>query len=220
MRSGNTGKLAPAQGRQHVGTIDDPILFLVSEALGDQPLPTARLGLAHLPAETGVAGGFRMIRDELAVEPGGTVGAHLPVEREMGQLLDDDRRCASHAPLVFHHPVEMVGLDDPGPVGLTGNATGGAADGFEPPHMGLGVILCGAGIVLEVQVDGVAPVVGSGDLSDGSIHAPRLDVLRRHTHDIAVRRRLGRLAPADVDVMGPPIYPVDDQIMAIFEFVG
>jgi hypothetical protein len=37
----------------------------VSEALGDQPLPAAGLGLAHLPAETGVAGGLRMIRDEL-----------------------------------------------------------------------------------------------------------------------------------------------------------
>ena len=75
-------------------------------------------------------------------------------------------------------------------------------------------------VVLEVEVDGVAPVVGGGDLGDGSVHSPRLDVLWPHAHDAAVRCRLGRLAPADVDVMGPPIHPVDDQVMPVLEFVG
>ena len=138
----------------------------------------------------------------------------------MGKLLHDDRRCASQAPLVFHHPVEMVGRDDPCAVGRAGNAAGGATDDFEPPHMSLGVCLGGAGIMLEVQVDGVAPVIGGGDLGDGPVYSPRLDGLRRHTHDTAVRLRLGRLAPADVNVVGPPIHSVDDQIMAVFEFVG
>ena len=56
----NADKLALAEGHQHAGAIDDPILFLVSEALGDQPLPTARLGFTYLPAETGIARRLRL----------------------------------------------------------------------------------------------------------------------------------------------------------------
>jgi len=53
-----------------------------------------------------------------------------------------------------------------------------------------------------MDIDVVAPVVGSGNFGDGAIRRPGFRVLWIDPQDGARSNRLGRLALADVDIMG------------------
>src|SRR3546814_7907884 len=59
--------------------------------------------------------------------------------------------------------IEMIGRDDPIPIGLALDAATDLPHRFETAEMGFGEALAGGGIVLQMGVDRVAPAIGGGD---------------------------------------------------------
>jgi hypothetical protein len=82
-------------------------------------------------------------------------------------------------------PLEMVGRDDPGAVGLGLDARAGAAQGFEPAHMRLGEGGMGGPVMLEVDVDAVPIAMGGGDFHHSVVGLLRLRRLRLDGDDAA-----------------------------------
>src|SRR3546814_7294649 len=68
--------------------------------------------------------------------------------------------------------------------------------------------------------DRVAPAIGGGDLGDGMIDRAHPAAARRDLDDGVFRDRLDRFAFADFGIMGAAVDAVDQQIMAVFMFVG
>ena len=75
-------------------------------------------------------------------------------------------------------------------------------------------------IMVEVEVETVPAAMGGGDLGHGAVDHARLGWPRLDRHDAAPGEGLGRVGPADIDVMGPAVDPVDDQVVAVVELVG
>src|SRR3546814_14496516 len=71
----------------------------------------------------------------------------------------------------------------------------------------------------EMDVDTLPPLVRGGDLRDGAIDRSRLGALRLDGDDGAFRKGIRRIGPADLDVMGPAIDTIDDQVVAVVDLV-
>ena len=111
----------------------------------------------------------------------------------------------------------MVRRNNPCAVGLALDAGARSPHGLEPPDVSFGEGRGYARVMSEVDVDGVTTAIGCRDIRDGAIDRPRLGPLRRDGDDGALRRRLGRIRPSDVDVTGPTVNAVDDQVVPVVE---
>lgn len=86
--------------------------------------------------------------------------------------------------------------------------------------MGLREPLRGRGIVPKVGLDRIDPAIARGDLRHVPVHLSRLRANRHHPHDRSLRKRLDRIAHADLDIVSAPVDTVEDEIVAIPKLVG
>src|SRR3546814_5494045 len=108
-------------------------------------------------------------------------------------LFRSDRPVAKPARLELVDLIEMIGRDDPIPIGLALDAATDLPHRFETAEMGFGEALAGGGIVLQMGVDRVAPAIGGGDLGDGMIDRAHPAAARRDLDDGVFRdRQIGR----------------------------
>src|SRR3546814_11475888 len=74
-------------------------------------------------------------------------------------LFRSDRPVAKPARLELFDLIEMIGRDDPIPIGLALDAATDLPHRFETAEMGFGEALAGGGIVRQMGVDRVAPAI-------------------------------------------------------------
>lgn len=114
----------------------------------------------------------------------------------------------------------MIGRDDPAPVGLTVDAARPVPNRFETPNMALCECLSCVGIMAQMQVDRIMTVIGCGDLGDGAIDVPDAASHWGDPNDGVLGNRLDRVATTDIDIVAAPVDPVDQQIVAVAQFIG
>src|SRR5579883_1965536 len=114
----NAGELATTEHRQEVAAVNNAVLLLTRQALLDQPLPTSHKRLVNLAAEASIPSGYRRLRHKGAIEPSGSVAAELLRKRQSGKDFDGDWMGSRIAPLVGFRPIQAIGRNHPGAVGL------------------------------------------------------------------------------------------------------
>ena len=170
-------------------------------------------------AEPGLAQRQRIGGDQLAVEPGCRLAGDQGLERLRRE--DGDR----HGPRsllgrrVSLDPREMVRADVPAAVAIA-RGVAGAAQRLEPAHVRARELLARRRVLAQVQVDRVAPAVGSGDPRDRAVDLANTAALRLDPHHRVLGQRLERITPAHGHIVDPAIGRVDQEIMAILQLIG
>src|SRR3546814_14332894 len=80
---------------------------------------------------------------------------------------DGDRPVAKPARLELFDLIEMIGRDDPIPIGLALDAATDLPHRFETAEIGFGEVLAGGGTVLQMGFHRLASDIGGGDRGHG-----------------------------------------------------
>src|SRR3546814_11244993 len=97
------------------------------------------------------------------------VGGGELLKRRCRERFDDDGPVAKLVCLELFDLFEMVGRDDPAPVGFALDDARRSPHGFEPTAMGLGKALAGAWVVPQMRVDRIVPAGGGGHPGNRSV---------------------------------------------------
>ena len=122
--------------------------MVFGKLLDDQPLPPSGLRRANLAPETRVTHRRRILCGQFAVEPGRGLGRRQLIKRHRRERFDGDGPVAKLARLELLNLVEMVGRDDPAPVGFAIDIAHHPPHRFEPADMGLGETLPAMSLLL------------------------------------------------------------------------
>src|SRR5258708_6917792 len=75
-------------------------------------------------------------------------------------------------------------------------------------------------IVPQMNIEIIAPAVGGGDLNNSTVDRPPADRFWLHRDDAALPYCIDRFGDTDVYIMAKTVGGIDDEVMAVVEFVG